>query len=167
MIRWRSTDNPTSTACRLIMTTTGREHLQHYWQTTKESIKLEASLCIIWFIAIDGPDCGGLPQHSDPLNHKICMVMLLALDRQSRAVRSSPAFVGTRSKELEQLNEIRAARILRTGGSWRHMIWSSDRGDSWAYSVEILVFASPTGPSPTGYGLTSFEFSFIKLGYIL
>jgi hypothetical protein len=34
----------------------------------------------------------------------------------------------------------------------------SVRGDLWASAVEILVFASPTG-----YMLTSFRFSFIKL----
>jgi hypothetical protein len=38
----------------------------------------------------------------------------------------------------------------------------SDRGDFWAYSVEILVFASPTG-----YMLTSSGFLCIDSGYIL
>ena len=38
----------------------------------------------------------------------------------------------------------------------------SDRGDFWAWSVEILVLASPTS-----YMLTSSGLSFIELGYIL
>ena len=47
-------------------------------------------------------------------------------------------------------------------GAALRFLKSSDRGDFWALSVEILVFASATG-----YMLTSSGFPFIKLEYIL